>query len=68
MGIAESVTSTFCQIGRLERNAIAAPIVIKVISERRPAHASATFNVRSAAFWPSMNIFVPLKNAFTPDT
>src|SRR5688572_26633321 len=68
IGTAENVMNSFCHSGRLDRNAIAAATEMKVISDRRPAHASATFNVRTCWSMPAaMKIFVaPLDEASTP--
>ena len=67
IGTADSVMMIFCHSGRSDRNATAAATVMNVISDRSPAHASATLSVRTGDVMPSpMWIFVPDTDASTP--
>src|SRR5829696_10270028 len=68
IGMADSVMMIFCHSGRALRKATATATVMNVISDRSPAHASATLSVRigSVMLLEAMLIFVPLRNAVTP--
>ena len=71
IGTAAAVITSFCHSGRLDRNATIAESVTNVISDRNPAHASATFSTRSGRRRPTASncgrkIFVPPNPASTP--